>query len=304
MQQLASKENNNIFMESKIVSTKELLLKIYDALAAKGKFNISITSIAPYAELSKEDERSRDEFTRELQKINTKLETVGRPSWFGARATARFETSFPKNQAIILITDAGFYETKNESLTNAIEVFKRFRLSNPNAYLGIISAANTLQEKANLEQIVKAGSGNVVYPLEALLSDDIAFNNFINDVFWSDCISLDEDLKDIYFDFDKANLTKESITKLNKAIDIINAQYSEQNITLIGWTDYFGSNAYNYKLSEKRAITVKDYLISHGINPNRLSISAQGKSFKYSNQTEIGRLYNRRVEIKFTNNPN
>ncbi len=65
-----------------------------------------------------------------------------------------------------------------------------------------------------------------------------------------------------------------------------------------GYTDSTGSDDFNQKLSEQRAQSVKDYLISQGLSPNSLTSRGFGKEMPVaSNQTAEGRQKNRRVEI-------
>ncbi len=74
---------------------------------------------------------------------------------------------------------------------------------------------------------------------------------------------------------------------------------SDENILIEGYTDNQDSMPYNQRLSENRAIAVRDALIEQGINPARLTISAHGENEPVAlNDTAVGRQKNRRVEIK------
>ena len=70
-------------------------------------------------------------------------------------------------------------------------------------------------------------------------------------------------------------------------------------VTLEGWTDSIGTDAYNKGLSQRRADAVKNYLIKQGIPAQNLLAVGMGKSFKYDNSTAEGRYLNRRVELIF-----
>lgn len=101
------------------------------------------------------------------------------------------------------------------------------------------------------------------------------------------------------FDFDKSVLKPagkaaidEAITKMKK-VDI-------EMVIAIGHTDSIGTDAYNQKLSERRATTVKEYMVSQGITAAKITISGKGETQPVaSNKTNDGRAKNRRVEIEF-----
>jgi len=76
-------------------------------------------------------------------------------------------------------------------------------------------------------------------------------------------------------------------------------RYSELQIEVAGHTDSDGSGAANYGLSERRAKTVRDYLIQYGVDPDRLVATGYGESQPIAdNETVSGRAANRRVELR------
>ncbi|MFD0863663.1 OmpA family protein [Sungkyunkwania multivorans] len=85
------------------------------------------------------------------------------------------------------------------------------------------------------------------------------------------------EVEQIYFDFDKANIKDESTLTLNKIANILN-QYPLMNIQIDAHTDARGTDAYNQTLSEKRAKATLDYLISKGIDQNRIIAVGHGES--------------------------
>ncbi|MDZ7290860.1 MAG: OmpA family protein [candidate division KSB1 bacterium] len=104
-------------------------------------------------------------------------------------------------------------------------------------------------------------------------------------------------LKNIFFDFDSANLREDSNSELNRLAEKL-AKYHEISIEIQGHTDSVGTDAYNKELSEKRAHAVKDYLLSKGISPKRLMAVGYGEDRPIaSNATEEGRQSNRRVSF-------
>lgn len=82
---------------------------------------------------------------------------------------------------------------------------------------------------------------------------------------------------DALFDFDKAVLRPEGKAKLDKLVDDMKAIKLEV-IIAVGHADRLGKDAYNQKLSERRAAAVKDYLVSKGVEANR--VYAEGKGEK------------------------
>jgi OOP family OmpA-OmpF porin len=103
---------------------------------------------------------------------------------------------------------------------------------------------------------------------------------------------------DVLFDFDKAILKNEGKNKLDDLATKVKAVNLEVVIA-IGHTDSIGSDAYNQKLSVRRAESVKAYLVSKGVEPNRIYTEGKGeKQPVASNKTKDGRQKNRRVEIE------
>jgi OOP family OmpA-OmpF porin len=103
---------------------------------------------------------------------------------------------------------------------------------------------------------------------------------------------------DVLFDFDKAVLKNEGKGKLDDLASKVNAINLEVVIA-IGHTDSIGTDAYNQKLSVRRAESVKAYLVSKGVAPNRVYTEGKGeKQPVASNKTKDGRAKNRRVEIE------
>ena len=103
---------------------------------------------------------------------------------------------------------------------------------------------------------------------------------------------------DTFFDFDKSVLKPEGKAKLNDLVDKIKAINLEV-IIAVGHTDAVGSDAYNQKLSMRRAQAVKAYLVSKGIEKSRIYTEGKGEKQPVAdNKTKEGRAKNRRVEIE------
>jgi len=102
----------------------------------------------------------------------------------------------------------------------------------------------------------------------------------------------------INFGFNKSNIRKADQAELKKAIEFIK-KYPKTKTQIEGYTDDIGSEKYNQKLSERRATTVKKYLVKEGgIDAARLTTVGYGETKPVaSNKTKEGRAKNRRVEI-------
>ncbi|NOG59815.1 MAG: OmpA family protein [Proteobacteria bacterium] len=104
-------------------------------------------------------------------------------------------------------------------------------------------------------------------------------------------------LRGVHFKFDSAALTSEAKSILDRATSAINSNAS-QNISIEGHTDSTGSDSYNLDLSQRRAQSVVDYLVSKGVSASRLNAKGYGESNPAtSNDTSASRAQNRRVEI-------
>ncbi|TQV65039.1 MAG: OmpA family protein [Halothiobacillaceae bacterium] len=102
---------------------------------------------------------------------------------------------------------------------------------------------------------------------------------------------------DTYFDFDKSNLKADGKKSLDGLVAEMKIDQIEQ-ITVVGHTDSIGTDAYNQKLSERRAKTVADYLVSKGVPATKIKASGKGESQPIAdNKTKAGRAKNRRVDV-------
>jgi OOP family OmpA-OmpF porin len=103
---------------------------------------------------------------------------------------------------------------------------------------------------------------------------------------------------DAFFDFDKAVLKPEGKAKLDDLVGKIK-DINLEVIIAVGHTDSVGSDAYNQKLSVRRSESVKAYLVSKGIEKNRVYTEGKGEKQPVAdNKTAEGRAKNRRVEIE------
>jgi outer membrane protein OmpA-like peptidoglycan-associated protein len=107
-------------------------------------------------------------------------------------------------------------------------------------------------------------------------------------------------IRDVHFEFDSAKLTASDKTKLDLIVTRLKREAPSAQLRVTGHTDSVGSDAYNQKLSDKRAHSVVEYLISNGIaRSSFVSVAGAGESQPVAdNKTADGRAMNRRVEIQ------
>jgi OOP family OmpA-OmpF porin len=103
---------------------------------------------------------------------------------------------------------------------------------------------------------------------------------------------------DELFDFDRADLKAPARAKLDELVQKLQGA-SLTAIHLIGYTDGVGTDSYNDALSQHRAASVRDYLVSKGVDPSLMDVTGRGKRDPVaSNATKEGRAKNRRVEVE------
>jgi len=105
-------------------------------------------------------------------------------------------------------------------------------------------------------------------------------------------------LSNVFYETDSWELKKESISELNNLVNLL-SENKDLVVEIGGYTDSKGSDEYNLVLSQKRALSVVNYLVSEGISADRLKCIGYGKNSPVGdNVTDEGRKLNRRTEAK------
>lgn len=109
---------------------------------------------------------------------------------------------------------------------------------------------------------------------------------------------------DALFDFDKAELTAKGHEQLDQLLQTVRSASEVQNILIVGYTDRIGSDTYNLSLSERRAASVREYLVGKGVAASAIQIEGRGKANPLMDCPKMSRAKlivclapNRRVEL-------
>ena len=144
----------------------------------------------------------------------------------------------------------------------------------------------SISENLNLDSLVKTGYKEIhkdLYLVPIEIGQVVRLNN-------------------VFFDFDKWDLRPESFIELNRVVKLLNENPAIE-IEMSAHTDSRGSDEYNFKLSDNRARSVMEYIISKGIDSSRITSHGYGETKPVaSNDTDEGRQLNRRVEFKILKN--
>ncbi|MFT3934915.1 MAG: OmpA family protein [Chitinophagaceae bacterium] len=151
----------------------------------------------------------------------------------------------------------------------------------------IRAAANhyfAISENLNLDSLVKVGYKEIhkdLYLAPIEIGQVVRLNN-------------------VFFDFDKYNLREESFAELNRVVELMKANPTLE-IEMSAHTDSRGSDDYNLKLSDNRAKSVREYIVSKGVEGNRIVSHGYGETKPVAdNESDDGRQLNRRVEFTIT----
>lgn len=143
-----------------------------------------------------------------------------------------------------------------------------------------------ISENLNLDSLIKAGFKEIhkdLYLVPIEIGQVVRLNN-------------------VFFDFDKWDLRPESFVELDRVVKLLNENPSIE-IEMSAHTDSRGADDYNFKLSDNRARSVMEYIISKGIAANRIISQGYGETRpEVPNDTDENRQLNRRVEFKILKN--
>ncbi|MFN8306744.1 MAG: OmpA family protein [Ferruginibacter sp.] len=231
------------------------------------------------------------------QKFFYFLLTLLMPALAFAQGGAVQNANIPKDAPVnVRMTDF-----KNNELPNEIVIFRSF--ANGREYQGLTDSTGRfsirLPSGDKYELFIlgfKDSTSYNVLDIPALTGNSYYKNPFKIDIQFLPAKSFV--LEDCNFETGKADLLPEAFPVLDELVAYLNRK-DDERIEIQGHTDNVGTAKSNQVLSENRANTVRNYLISKGIDPNRLNAKGYGFSVPVAdNKTAEGRAQNRRTEVK------
>jgi outer membrane protein OmpA-like peptidoglycan-associated protein len=197
-----------------------------------------------------------------------------------------------------LIVRGNVYDKKTEQLLTAnVEMTRR---GDARSAQKLVAADGRYEKEVPALgwYMLTASTSGYLNSTDSIEADDNSRSPFVRDLYLQRIeVGLTVRLKNIYFDFDKTTLKKESFAELDRVVDFLKRNESVA-IEIAGHTDNKGSDDYNSNLSQGRSQSVVDYLTSQGIDSGRLSAHGYGESKPIdTNDSDGGRANNRRVEF-------
>lgn len=302
---------HNKLNEQKIVLARDLMNKVNKKIPAL-PYDASVHTFAPFSERLALGAYKPAAVEKALMGISTNEDIRGRFTPMGDGLMKAQPTVHPmKREGALIIVSDGESNMGSDPVAEAKVLYN----TEPGICLHVVSFADSAAGEETLKQIAALKGCSVFAKGEELLANDASLNKFVKDVFYREVedksmnemvvketapVNESESivLRNVNFAFDSAEINEESATILTEAALLIKNRPG--TIVLTGHTDSAGTDAYNQKLSERRAQSVRTFLSKKGISADRMVTAGKGESDpEYDNNTDEGRRLNRRVVISF-----
>lgn len=282
------------FGMSKAAASKQVLSAVNNAIPDLG-YKASMHTFGPRAKIVPYGDWDKATLQAGIASLTTEHPVFSRmtPMGDGLAVNSADYASMARPTAIIIASD-GANNTGVDPVAEALAIYQ----AQPGICFHVISFADTQEGQAILDKITGLNSCSVSVKGADLFADQQAVNKFVADVFYT--MGETEEalvLHGVNFAFDSYALDEKAQGILDEAAAVLKEKKAD--VTLEGWTDSIGTDAYNAVLSKNRANAVKNYLEKQGVSASILNAVGKGESVKYDNSTEEGRYLNRRVEFIF-----
>lgn len=295
--------------QEKIEVAKEVLQAINKDIPQM-TFNTGLYTYAPFKEYLGPSPYSRDRLGQSIASLQENYAIFGRqtPMGLGLQSLDVVVGGLSDRRAVIMTTD-GESNLGPRPLPILQDMYAKY---GANICFHVISFAQTPAEKALAEKIA-AINPCTVFANGMDLLDDAKRADFIRKVFYDIEVipaapvvapeppPVEEVIvfRSVHFDFDKYNIKPEFVPVLKEAAEMIRARPG-RTVMVEGHTCNIGPAVYNQGLSERRANSVRNFLINEGVGADRLKAVGYGLTRpQYDNNTREGRSLNRRVELRF-----
>jgi len=295
--------------ELKLKMAKELGARMNAEIPELG-YKSGVNTFAPSATQLAPSTFRRAAVAPAIASIDTTYDPYGRitPMGFGLDKIDPVLATLSGSTALIIFTD-GNSNYGNDPVAEAQALYNKY----PNLCIHIVSYADKDHGKVVVSKI-RAMKGCSVTGDPKVMAEDAGMKKFVRDVFYTvvpdatparamapapvaasgACESIT--FGNLNFGFDKFLITKEMEPAMEQAATILKDSTCRV-FTITGHTDSVGTDAYNQKLSERRANSVAKWITQKGYT-GKLNVIGKGKSVpKFDNTTSDGRHLNRRVEI-------
>ncbi len=279
---------------TKAAAAKQVLAAVNEAIPNLG-YKASLHTVAPASKVVAYGDWDRSAMSEGIASLQEEGTIFGRmtPMGDGFAVNSGDYAGMARPTAIVLASD-GANNLGIDPVAEAAAIYQ----AQPGICFHVISFADTDEGQALLDKIAALNSCSVSVKGADLMADQNALNQFVADVFYTTGVAEEAlVLHGVNFAFDSYALDDKAQGILDEAAVVLKEK--NVHVTLEGWTDSIGTDAYNKVLSQNRANAVKNYLVEQGVPASQLTAVGMGKSFKYDNATEEGRYLNRRVEFIF-----
>ncbi|TVM17340.1 hypothetical protein DPQ33_09150 [Oceanidesulfovibrio indonesiensis] len=289
--------HHEAYKQVKIAMSKKVLNRLNEMTPELG-YNASLHTFAPFAEMLAMGPYDKSAMSSAIGKIQTDYPIFGRltPMGPGIAELRPVLDNLSGKTAIIMLSD-GRHNKGVDPVAEATAIYNSY----PNVCFHVISFAENDYGREILESIAALNDCSCgVIEGAQLMEDDVALEDFLKCALYDLVNVCDSEVimfRSIQFDFDRSFIRDDMRPILDEAAQII--LENDCNYELAGHTCNIGTEQYNQGLSERRAASVKDYLVGRGVDSAKLTTVGYGElQPKYDNSTREGRRLNRRVEIR------